>query len=125
MIVYPPSDDPLLMAGVIRCRRCGRVAFPVEAEWLDEIRFTAVYPRPCSHAAGAAVVIDLTGLDQAREEAPGRDAGAVFRGDLSLYVKSRRCAGSNRKGRPCRSYAAPGSRYCQAHRETASRKGQP
>lgn len=96
--------DPIVQAGVVRCQRCGRVAFPTDAERLDAALIIATYPAPCHHGRPRTLVIDLDDLPAA-PVAP----------ELSAYVRGRRCAGRNRSGRPCRAYADPGSDFCQAH----------
>jgi hypothetical protein len=93
-----------LQAGALRCRQCGRIAFPTDAAHLDAGLIIATYARPCSHRGGGTLVVSL------------EDAAPAPAGDsLSLYVSNRRCAGRNRKGRPCRSWADPGSDYCRDH----------
>lgn len=102
----PAEHDPIVQAGAMRCVACGRVAFPIDAARLDAERIIATYPAPCSHLGARVLVIDLDDL----AAAPADPA-------LWAYVSGRHCTGVNRKGRPCGSYAAPGSDFCHAHRE--------
>lgn len=99
------KHDPIVQAGAMRCPKCGRVAFPTDAARLDAALIIAVYPAPCGHVDGRTLVIDV-------EDLPAAPVDPA----LSLYVPGRHCAGRNRKGRPCGSYAVPGSDYCHAHR---------
>jgi hypothetical protein len=103
-----PGDDPLLRAGTVDCRACRRVAFPTDATMLGGGWIVASFPRPCQHIAAGTVLIDLRDA-----EVPAGASAPLH--ELARYVPGRRCAGRNRKSRPCRSYAAPGSDYCRAH----------
>lgn len=96
--------DPIVQAGALRCRECRGVAFPTDAARLDAATIIADYPAPCSHTGGGMLVIPLADLPAAPPEP-----------SLSLYVRGRRCAGLNRRGQPCGSYARPGSVYCFHH----------
>jgi hypothetical protein len=104
VIAYHPDQDPILCAGFIRCGTCGRAAFPVDAEWAGIGLILASYPAPCSHAHGVTMIVDPGGL---------ATAGV----DRARYVAGRRCAGLNRRRRPCGAYASPGSDYCIAHEQ--------
>jgi hypothetical protein len=105
--------DPIVQAGALRCRECGCVAFPADAARLDETLIIADYPAPCVHASGGTLVIGVADLPAAPPEP-----------SLALYVRGRRCAGLNREGRPCGSYARPGSDYC-LHHPAVSTAGNP
>lgn len=105
------EHDPLLQAGALGCRQCSRVALPTDATHLGVGLIIATYARPCSHVSGGTFVISL---EDAVPMPPD--------GSLSLYVSNRRCAGLNRKGRPCRSWADPGSDYCRDH-QSANAQG--
>lgn len=107
------EHDPIIQAGAIRCAACDRVAFPTDATRLDAALIIADYPAPCSHVIGGTVVIALDDLPAAPADP-----------SLPLYVRGRHCAGRNRKGRPCGSYATPGSDYCRYH-PSASPTGKP
>jgi hypothetical protein len=96
--------DPLLHARFLECGGCGRVSFPVDAEWLDDELILATYPGVCPHARTVTAVIE------AREVIVAQ----AFR-DPELYLPGRRCAGQNRRGRRCRAFALPGSVFCAAH----------
>lgn len=104
--------DAILFAGVVRCGLCGRAGFPVDAGWLGDGLIIATYAAPCCHLRGGMVVMS-PGVFPAGPEA-----------DWSRHVPGRRCAGRNRKGQPCRSYAQAGSDYCYAYR-AASPAGKP
>lgn len=108
--------DSILWAGAVRCRACGRAAFPTDAGALGGGWIIASFPRPCEHVAGSTVLIDLRDV-----EMPAGARLAAF-DELAQYVAGRRCAGRNKRGRPCRSYASPGSDYCCAH-HTAGKPG--
>jgi hypothetical protein len=69
----------------------------------------AMYPRPCEHDVGGTILIDLRDVEMSERTRPAPP------GDLARYVAGRRCTGRNKRGRPCGSYAAPGSDYCRAH----------
>ncbi len=45
-----PVCDPIRHAGELVCRRCGAVAWPVEATWLTVDRILCVYEPECAHA---------------------------------------------------------------------------
>lgn len=96
--------DPIVQAGALRCGECGCASFPTDAARLDAGLIIADYPAPCSHASGGVQVIDVVDLPAVPPEP-----------SLSLYVRGRRCAGLNRQGQPCGSYARPGSEYCVHH----------
>lgn len=100
-------DDPILRAGARCCRGCHRVTFPTDAGALGGGWIIVSYPRLCEHLAAGMVLMDLSGIPAGSRPA--------LPGELARYVTGRRCAGQNRKGRPCGSYAAPGSDYCHAH----------
>jgi hypothetical protein len=97
-----PDQDPILRAGFIRCGACGRAAFPVDAEWAGIGLILASYPAPCSHARAVTMIMDPGAL-----ATPGIDP--------ARYLAGRRCAGLNRRRRPCGAHASPGSDYCAAH----------
>jgi hypothetical protein len=103
------EHDPILWAGAIRCLVCRRAAFPTDAGTLGGGWIIATYPRPCEHDAGGTILIDLRGVEMSAATRPT----PLY--ELARYVPGRRCAGHNKKGRPCRSYASPGSDYCHAH----------
>lgn len=110
-MMMPQADrDPILLAGVARCPRCGRVAFPTDAAWLDAASILVTYAPPCGHLRGPTIMLDARDL-----VLPGFD--------WSRYVSGRRCAGRNRRGRPCGSYAAAGSDYCRTHGAVPPPKG--
>lgn len=106
--------DPIVLAGVLRCRKCGRIAFPTDAARLSAALIIATYSAPCGHARSSMLVIDL------EDDPPAVAADPA----LSLYVPGRRCAGRNRFGRPCGNYADPGSRYCHAHQSAGTLRDQ-
>ena len=98
------EPDPILRAGAVRCRACRRAAFPTDAGALGGGWIIATFPRPCEHVAGGTLLLDL------------RDGGRPAPlSELAQYVSGRRCAGRNKRGRPCGSYAVPGSDYCRQH----------
>lgn len=107
MMADSAEHDPILRAGAVRCRACRRVAFPADAGTLGGGWIIASYPRPCEHIGGGTILIDLRDVEVSTRPAPLHE--------LAQYVPGRRCAGRNKKGRGCRSYAAPGSDYCHAH----------
>ena len=110
-MTYCPEHDPILRAGFARCTRCSRIVFPVDADWLPGGLILASYPAVCSHAArGAVMIVDPATLP---ERDPGFELERYFA--LELYLPGRRCAGSTRYGRRCRSPARPGSEYCAMH----------
>ena len=102
------EDDPILAAGVMRCPECGRVAFPTDAGRLEGGLILAAYPSPCGHVRGLVAVIGPGAV-------PAAGGGTGAADGWSRYVTGRRCAGRNRKGRPCRSFAVAGSDLCHAH----------
>lgn len=109
--MIPAADrDPILLAGVARCPRCRRVAFPVDAAWLDGTSILVTYAKPCSHLPGLTIVLIARDL-----VVPGFD--------WSRWVSGRRCAGRNRRGRPCGSYATAGSDFCHVHGAVPAPKG--
>ena len=110
-MAYCPEHDPILRAGYARCTRCDRINFPVEAEWLTDDLLLAIYPPVCGHATRGVMVVVTPGALPERD--PGFDLERYFA--LDLYLPGRRCAGSTRSGRRCRSPAQPGSEYCQQH----------
>ncbi|MGA2831037.1 MAG: hypothetical protein ABSF03_33550 [Streptosporangiaceae bacterium] len=110
-MTYYLEHDPILRAGFARCTGCGRINFPVDADWLPGGLILASYPAMCSHhARGAVMIVDPATLP---ERDPGFDLDRYF--TLELYLPGRRCAGSARSGRRCRSPAQPGSEYCAKH----------
>jgi hypothetical protein len=109
-VEYGSGQDPLLLAGVLRCTICGRAAFPVDATWVDELVLLADYGRPCPHTRGGLVLVDLRGLDVGQQFVRLMSAA-----ELARYVPGRRCLGRNRFGKPCRAYAGAGSDYCDHH----------
>lgn len=104
------GHDPILWAGAIRCRACCRVAFPTDAGAFGGGWIIASYPRPCEHVpGGTTMLIDLRDVEMLEGTRPAP------LDELAQYVSGRRCAGRNKKGHPCGSYAVPGSDYCRAH----------
>ena len=103
------EHDPILCAGAVQCRACRRVTFPTDAGALGGGWIIATFPRPCEHVAGSTVLIDL------RDVKMPAGARLAALDELARYVPGRRCAGRSKRGRPCRSYAAPGSDYCRPH----------
>lgn len=109
------DDDPILWAGAARCVQCGRAALPTDAEWLDDgWLILAAYSRPCGHVGERFNVIDL----RAYGAGPGK--WPALPGDLALYLPGRRCLARNKRGRPCRAFALPGSDCCGAHPPTGN-----
>lgn len=103
------EHDPIVQAGAARCLECDRVAFPIDAARLDTTLIIATYPAPCGHVRARTLVIALDDLPAAPPDP-----------ELSTHVSGRRCSSRNRKGRPCRSYAEPGSDFCHAHHAASS-----
>ena len=108
-MTYCPEHDPILRAGSARCTRCNRIVFPVDADCLPGGLILPL-PAVCSHARGAVMIVDPATLP---ERDPGFDLERYFA--LELYLPGRRCVGSTRYGRRCRSPARPGSEYCPKH----------
>lgn len=99
MAHYCADHDPLLLAGHLVCHRCGRAAYPTDAEWFGPRLVIATYPAPCAHhRAGETWLIDL-------------DAPAQVR---------RWCGARTRTGNPCRQRARPDGSPCYAHRARSS-----
>jgi hypothetical protein len=100
--MYCADHDPIICAGAVRCGTCGAVGYPREAEWVSESLILATYEAPCRHVKSRTMVVDPASIPYTDQE-------------LAKYVRGRRCAGHNARGRPCRSYARPGSDFCRAH----------
>lgn len=83
---------------------CGLMAYPIDATWLENGLILAAYPAVCSHTRPVVAIVDPA------DEMPG---------DITpeKYLPGRRCAGTNRRRRPCRGRARAGSGYCHAHQD--------
>lgn len=123
--------DPLLIAGVRRCRCCARANFPVDACWIDEQQLLLLvhYPRVCEHLAAAFVFAD--GRDPVASDRSGvqlrlpEPAAAEIAADIELQLPNRRCAARSRhRGRACKSAAAAGSAFCYWHQLDSSNSGE-
>lgn len=91
---YCAAHDPILACGVLRCPRCGRTAWPADAEWLPGGLVLATWPPGCGHRGAVTFVVDPGALARFDDWC---SALAVTTGDL------------------CRNRAAPGSGYCRQH----------
>ena len=102
------TDDSLVRAGVFWRAYCGLIGYPADAAWLGNGLILAAYLAVCSHTRPLVTIVDPAG------ELPG---------DITAekYLPGRRCAGTNRRGRPCRSRARAGSDYCPAHQDDERR----
>jgi len=115
-MIYCPEHDPILRAGFARCTECSQINFPAEAAWLPDGLILAIYPPVCSHHARSTMrIVDPAALP---ERDPGFDLDRYF--TLEVYLPGRRCAGTTRRGRRCRSPAQGGSEYCAMHRPEIS-----
>jgi hypothetical protein len=97
-----PNHDPILRAGLTRCRDCGRIAYPTDAVFLDGDLILVTYAMACEHMPSGTAVIDMATIP-------------VIAVDPNDWLSGRRCAGRTVKGRQCRAYARPGSLFCAAH----------
>lgn len=88
-------DDPLVLAGIITCQQCGRVAYPTDAAWIDSRRVLASFPPVCAHTAGGMWLGDPAELASSRE--------------WWCHARTRTT------GDPCRNRARPGGLPCHAH----------
>jgi hypothetical protein len=95
--------DPLVQASFRQCESCRRVAYAADAVWLDANTILVNYAAVCTHLGPVVVVLAVSQLSQTDI-------------DPELYLPGRRCARSNRLGRPCGNFAVPGSVLCYCHR---------
>lgn len=90
-MTYCSDHDPLLAAGRVHCNRCGRAAYPTDAEWFGEL-IMATFPAPCEHARPYAWLIDP-----------------------DAFAPSPWCGRITRFGDPCRRRAPVPGRPCHVH----------
>jgi hypothetical protein len=91
-------------ASLAQCHQCRHAAFPIDATWLDDRLILASYPQVCAHVP-ADTRLTCTGCESERPLLP----------NPGLLLSGRRCAGRNRRGRPCQEWALPGSLFCYWH----------
>jgi hypothetical protein len=91
-IPYCVDHDPLVLAGFVSCPRCGRVAYPVDAAWLDGRLVLASFPPACPHTR--AVVWLGNPADLRRQRARWCHVRTRATGDP--------CRNRSRDGGPCR-----------------------
>lgn len=65
-IPYCTDHDPLVRAGIITCRNCGRIAYPTDAAWLDANVIMASFPSACDHTRERVWFVDMAKLAQQR-----------------------------------------------------------
>ena len=96
--------DPLLCAGHLTCRTCGRRGWPLDAVWLGDDLILATYESPCWHdKRPATLVVFPSELEPASRLEPERCQATVRNGP--------------RKGQPCTILARPGSQFCACHQQ--------
>jgi hypothetical protein len=100
--MYCADHDPITCAGAVQCLTCFAVGFPLDAEWIDPELLLVTYEAPCRHMKSLTEIVDPADITWTDLE-------------LAKYVRGRRCADRNARGRPCRSYARPGSDFCWMH----------
>lgn len=134
------AEDPLRAAGLWQCQRCERAEYPKDAAWLDGHLILASYPSVCAHLPAVWLVLDtgapsspITTSIADEDLAAAADSvglglelefGELNRdfahGIAAEFVLPRRhCTGQNRRGRPCRAWALPGSIFWYWHGEVA------
>jgi hypothetical protein len=90
-LYYCAGHDPLLRAGIASCTRCGRVAYPVDAVWLDNGLILASFPKVCEHTHASVWIGDPRRLTRAPEWCHVR-----------TRTTGERCRNRSRDGGPCR-----------------------
>lgn len=110
-------DDALTAAGLRQCERCYRAAFPTDATWVNDRLILASFPRVCLHVPASTVLVCACCVVEQPEHYRPADA--------ELLLPGRRCAGRNRRRRPCRAAAAPGSLYCCWHQPASQLRSEP
>jgi hypothetical protein len=124
-------EDPILLAGAVRCAGCGRMAYPVDAAWLTDQLMLVTFAQPhraeCRGPRAWIMIMDITmASGQVFTHAPtgnARRAREYYKRNScracgiltgARYCAACRCQAQTARGRRCVNRAGPGG-FCGVH----------